>query len=81
MAALGHRITIIREQQFWKLAAPKTRGAAAQRLGKRGVKIPPHRLMNEPESACDIDAPLAVVRISPGLAEVVGGLQDRKSVV
>ncbi len=25
LAALGHRITIIKEQQFWKLAAPKTR--------------------------------------------------------
>ena len=25
LAALGHRITIIGEKQFWKLAAPKTR--------------------------------------------------------
>ena len=25
LAALGHRITIIGEQQFWKLAASKTR--------------------------------------------------------
>jgi hypothetical protein len=25
LAALGHRITIIGQQQFWRLAAPKTR--------------------------------------------------------
>ena len=25
LAALGHRITIIGEKQFWKLAAPRTR--------------------------------------------------------
>src|SRR6266571_5072155 len=34
LAALGHRITIIREQQFWKLAAPKTRGRGRKRLSR-----------------------------------------------
>jgi len=32
LAALGHRITIIGEKQFWKLAAPRTR---ARRKGRR----------------------------------------------
>src|SRR6266576_3313071 len=36
-------------------------------------------LLNEPQGACDVDATPAVIRIGPGLAEVVGELKNGRT--